>query len=241
MPKYARTYITQLLSLAAFLTICIISTINYDADTYIIAIPTVLVGLLVILVSANYIIMNDKNRLQFKFTIKKGKHFCSNSPRPIKSIIPMGKSVYHIMMEGGGLEYNFFEVTKQKAVNKIFGESYGLDHHKNSMRIGWNFDPLLNLYHIYLYGYEDGERVIKHLRDIPYNVFKDITFYLYIYKTKRNVYVEVRDIPEISTNYGDTLYPEDIEKKSWMLKPYFGGTMKAKGEIKTTISRIIKP
>lgn len=237
MPKYAKTYIIQLSVLTVFLLMCIIGAINYGADSNIIAIPCFVVGGLIMAVTFNYILMNNKNKVQYKFVIKKGRHFCNKFARPVRSIIPMGKSIFHIQIEGKGIEYNFGP-NDQGDVNKIFGESYGVDHHKNSMRIGWSFDPVMNTYHIYLYGYVNGQRTVKHLMELPINVFGDINFHLYIYKTKRNIYVEVRELPNVDTPYGDTLFPEDMDKKSWLLKPYFGGNRKAVDEIKFTINKL---
>lgn len=47
----------------------------------------------------------------------------------------------------------------EDAINKLLGfADGGLNHHKNSFRIGWNYDPQKDCIRIYAYVYIDGER-----------------------------------------------------------------------------------
>lgn len=52
----------------------------------------------------------------------------------------------------------------QEAVNKLYGFSDGtFNHHKNSFRIGWNYDPQKDRFRIFAYSYIDRERKIAFL------------------------------------------------------------------------------
>lgn len=49
-----------------------------------------------------------------------------------------------------------------EAIEKLWGLGFGHPH-KNSVRVGWNYESDLDRFNLYAYVYIDGERITKHL------------------------------------------------------------------------------
>lgn len=104
-------------------------------------------------------------------------------------------------------------------INKLVGLSVGLDHHKNSIRIGWEFDG--SLFQLYAYWYIDDVRGQEYL--ISVNTDEKFTFTVEV--TDAEFYLKVNDkefhkehnLSEVKDNY--------------LLYPYFGGEEPFPGSI----------
>ena len=103
----------------------------------------------------------------------------------------------------------------QEAINKLIGFADGtLRHHKNSFRVGWNYDPHNDRFRVYAYVYKDGERVEKLLG--------------YTEPYKDNTVIVKCLYAHYQVTFNNTMYiiprSKNIKcKYKHMLWPYFGG------------------
>lgn len=112
-----------------------------------------------------------------------------------------------------------FHDGNEEAVNKIVGFADGrLNHHKNSFRIGWNYDSQNDRIRIYAYTYVDGVRGVWFLGFT--NLFEENAVIVKCMKGQYRVIFnnEVFHIPR----------SKRIKwKYKHLLWPYFGGVRKA--------------
>lgn len=104
-------------------------------------------------------------------------------------------------------------------INKLIGLSVGLDHHENSIRIGWEFDQ--GVFKLYAYWYADGVRDQEYLT----SVVTDEKFEFTVEITDTQFYVKVNE-SEFITEHGI-----DKVDDTFMLYPYFGGEAEFPGSI----------
>jgi hypothetical protein len=111
----------------------------------------------------------------------------------------------------------------QLDVNKLFGRSYGINHHDNSIRVGWRYNPLIGKIMLYSYCYANGVRKISHLQ----NVEVEETFFI---KIKHDLTPSIiisgtkNDRPGV---YMLRWMPWKLKKFGYKLFPYFGGNSTA--------------
>lgn len=108
-----------------------------------------------------------------------------------------------------------YSIPEQDSVNKLTGFADGsLNHHRNSFRIGWSYDPTNNNIKLYAYMYRNGIRAIDYLYSIPLNQTHSITVTStptsYIVRSENRITSYERP-PHKKNNYKHHLYP------------YFGG------------------
>jgi hypothetical protein len=241
MPKYFRTYLIQSVLLVLFLTACLVGLKNYG-DMSLWWMPSLVVASIFVAVTINFSQMHRRNKIEgkYSFTIMKGKHHSKLWWWPRRGIInPKEDNLFLITINGPGLEYSHNDPKDQTAINKIFGVSYGLDHHLNSIRIGYNFDHLMNEFTLHAYWYRNGARISKPLCTLPITVFKELSFYLLIQRlTDGQVLVEVRERPQIRSRHHVIIETFNTHRVGWMLKPYFGGKKVAQDTINFEILRL---
>lgn len=66
---------------------------------------------------------------------------------------------------------NTIQMTEQ--INKLCGFGAIL-HHRNSIRIGWRYDPINDIIKLYTYEYRKGERIVNPLDEVKINQTKKI-------------------------------------------------------------------
>jgi len=103
----------------------------------------------------------------------------------------------------------------QGDINKLFGIGYFPSHHKNSVRIGWNYDTVSGKICLWAYWYKDGKRCWDYLRSVDIGV--PYYFKIYIGDGEHTIDVSGR-------RYTVDTEPQKI---SYLLRPYFGGNQTA--------------
>lgn len=118
---------------------------------------------------------------------------------------------------------------KQDTINKLIGFSDGtFNHHKNSFRLGWLYNPHKDKIEISAYIYRDGENERYFLFDV--DIYEPV---------KVNVKC-LRDVYRIVLNDYQVFYTKRSTKiklpYKHMLWPYFGGTVVAPHNINIQIN-----
>lgn len=96
-------------------------------------------------------------------------------------------------------------------INKLTGLSNGLDHHNNSIRIGWVYEG--GAFDLYGYAYYNGERIEQKLT----SVLTDEIFSFKVGIELNRYYIIINGIEY------NTLVSFDKLDNSYLLYPYFGG------------------
>ena len=166
------------------------------------------------------------------FTIKKGNHY---SDRVFyKAMYPMNfyhYSSYEVLFDSscaydlGGPD--------QKDINKLFGFSSGLDHHKESARFGWVYNG--GLIELWSYCYVDGQRRSGYLCSLLMNekytldlsVSGSETCYRFIVHHNDSLYHTSEVYKGITWDFGYNLWP------------YFGGNRTAPHDIRIYMRSLI--
>lgn len=104
-------------------------------------------------------------------------------------------------------------------INKLYGFSFGNNHHKNSIRIGWNCQEKNDKISLFAYWYQNGDRNSIKLLDV--DIFQEIQITMINLPSSNKCQIVIgKNIFSIPFNY------KDIERKGWRLFPYFGGNQK---------------
>jgi len=114
----------------------------------------------------------------------------------------------------------------QGDINKLFGIGYFPSHHKNSVRIGWNYETVTGKICLWVYWYKDGRRCWDYLRSVDIGM----TYYFKIY---------IGD-GEHTIDVSGRRYTVDTEpqKIGYLLQPYFGGNKTAPHDIIIDMQKI---
>lgn len=169
------------------------------------------------------------------YTIKKGRH---NSNILNINRLWLGFGAYRLDFSFQFLNNPTYRFGNEDDmdINKLFGLSFGLDHHKNSFRLGWrpvNDDQVS----LHLYWYNKGKRCDEFMYIINYNTLVNggmiidrdrslITTFLHV---KGNVISE-----ETYFNF------KGVSPWSLRLFPYFGGNKTAPHDIYMSLKNDIK-
>lgn len=158
------------------------------------------------------------------FTIKKGQHYNFG----LWHLFPFcfSKNLFFTFKLSKECLFELKEADDYD-VNKIFGRSFGLDHHKDSVRIGWIPSTHDGKYSLYLYWYNAGERDMKKICELDaekeyamrLDFFLDICCYEVFKET--DVYSIHFVLPK--RTFGQYLFP------------YFGGNKTAPHDMKIKI------
>jgi hypothetical protein len=162
--------------------------------------------------------------MRFKsFIIPEGKHRSTWSWRPFFSNKRTFKFIFNRSTE-------YYIGDNQDALNKLVGFSDGgLNHHKNSFRLAWRYNPLKKKIELFSYTYVNGEREARFLTDVPFNTL-----------TTCEVRCLGTDVYRILINGYMVFYEKRSTKVKTcykhMLYPYFGGTVPAPHYISMSLS-----
>lgn len=171
-----------------------------------------------------------------EFKICKGKHYSKHFP---KFNFNTQKDFSFIVKFDDSCRYILNEID-QLDINKLFGTSFGFNHHKNSFRIGWVYNPKLDKIELYNYWYETGVRHNSLIATIPLNLktIVEVKFHL---KDINNYtlgdlgsYIETK-VSAIGIALAKTIIPYDLEnvpRYGLVLFPHFGGNQTAPHDIK---------
>lgn len=164
-----------------------------------------------------------------RYEIKKGKH---------RSGLHFGLRLFRVC--GGQLKFRISNTSaytlerNQGQINKIGGWSLGLNHHKNSIRIGWESlnkysYQYLQSYMGYIYYYNRGER--KQIRfETPLYYDKDYTVDMYFNRHGTvSVYLFDQGMNIVESVDFPFRYPFHLF--TYPLFPYFGGKEPAPHDI----------
>lgn len=168
-----------------------------------------------LLIGLTYFLKMKLSKYRWKeFIIPDGKH------RSKVSWLPFFKdSISYVFSFDNSAKYNFNDVD-QLDVNKLIGFSDGgLNHHKNSFRLGWRYDIHTDRVSILYYTYVDGDRDFGVLGTVPvYSIMEcKVTCVHGSYKIliDRKVEYNIARSKSIKCKY------------KHMLWPYFGGNRRA--------------
>lgn len=107
----------------------------------------------------------------------------------------------------------------QEAINKLVGFADGtLNHHKNSFRVGWNYDPQNDRFRVYAYVYIDGTRL------------STLLGYSKLYEDNAVIVKCEEGSYQVTFNNTIHVVPRSTKikcKYKHMLWPYFGGEERA--------------
>ena len=164
------------------------------------------------------------------FTIKKGKHFGDQFFHKMWNFFNFNKKIEYIVKFSDSCVY---ELNKedQLDINKLFGFSMGLFHHKNSVRFGWNYLDGKIILHAYCY--EEGKRNSSFITRIPL----DQDFKLSIF-VEESVYTFV--VENLKTNHKSKvkMYRKQKFLFGYNLWPYFGGNNPAPHDMSIELTKI---
>jgi len=162
-----------------------------------------------------------------KFTIGKNRHYSRpyfiSFHRNIKELYLNVKFDRNCWYERDEVEYT--------GINKIYGLGYGLNHHKNSIRLGWQpdfEDDCKKKIIIYAYWYDQSVDGYQKKEIGKVDISQVFESKIEIHRNKYNVIL-------FENNY-------EIKKthhKRWgmWLKPYFGGKSKAPNKMSIFIKK----
>lgn len=156
------------------------------------------------------------------FTVKRGKHYSDGLIYKAAHFITLTGRLERTVMFDESCKYSLPKAD-QRDVNKLFGYSVGLDHHKNSARFGWHWYQ--GSIHVSAYVYRDGER-----SDLPITELDLNTWYQFSLEaqTESDCFV-IRD-------HESTIAIANIERRvkfrgGIQLWPYFGGNCPAPHDV----------
>jgi len=108
--------------------------------------------------------------------------------------------------------------------NKLFGVGYFPNHHINSARFGWRYDPDIDKITISAYCYLNGERIIKELCDLKF-----FTWYRFQISIMEDRYLF--DVSDTNNTWHKFAIESILKshKKKWQFKLgiFFGGNKPA--------------
>ena len=181
---------------------------------------------------------NSKNLSGFEaFVIKKSRHYSLRINRPFPSeykfaLAPNVLRFTAIFADGCKYESENPDIIDD--INKLYGINFGINWHRDSVRIGWRYNANLRVIELYLYSYVKGKRKFSHLMNV--HTFEAVHFTMFHARKVDKVIVEVCT----SNEDGETTTTDAVigVKNSWIrfkLFPYFGGNMPAPQDMKILI------
>lgn len=161
----------------------------------------ILLTLLVTMVSCKKeVLINGTNFTEYRIS----EHRSTNTIHKIKTHVIEGKAMF-----SASCEYELTENIGQ--INKLTGLSNGLDHQKNSIRIGWVYEN--GAFDLYSYSYYNGERTEQKLT----SVLTDEVFSFKIGIELNRYYIIINGV-----EYNTPVSFDELDN-SYLLYPYFGG------------------
>ena len=117
---------------------------------------------------------NTTSKNTIAYLIKKGKHYSVRKSDwirlPFKLGLIKGNRLEFTFMFMGACEYDQTKIGDE--VNKVYGMSFGFDHHYRSIRLGWRHVGKGDI-QILAYSYSEGKRTISYLYTVrTYNTYR---------------------------------------------------------------------
>lgn len=109
----------------------------------------------------------------------------------------------------------------QEDINKLYGICWGFNPHKNSYRIGWNYDLSNDIVRIYSYWYQNVERKFKEICSCI--IGESVQFEIVFDRNFGAIYTTVRTL-NMPKAYSVINYNfNKVSNFSYRMNPYFGG------------------
>ncbi len=178
-------------------------------------------------------IVSNINKTELNtFFIKKNTH----SPLNRKFRLHKSKEFAVIALFDTTCLYHFDNIASQSAINKVFGYSFGGDHHKNSFRIGWRCKD--SLIEVLAYWYINKKRCSELLFEIPPN--KRFFAYAKIHKKEVELKycIDNQQIMIAKITYNPNNYK--LKQRGYINYPFFGGKRKAPHSMKIYLKAWVK-
>jgi len=171
----------------------------------------------------NSIINNPNGILMHEYLIKENRHTSQN-----RQVILHSSNEFTILCKfEKSCYYSFADSNSINAINKIFGYSFGSNHHNNSFRIGWRCKN--NLIEVLAYWFIKRKHFDSHLFYIEPGELFFLNAAINSMETRINYSIEGRQL-----EYQDIVFnPDSVKLKNWgyVNYPYFGGKRKAPNDM----------
>jgi hypothetical protein len=174
---------------------------------------------------------DNELRTSYDFTIKSGHHYSNHDfvARP-----HLGKTVDRaltfVATFPADVAYATQNPSNQSDWNKLMGITTDRIH-KNSIRIGWRWNPKSQKVELGYYGYQDGKRVMPMLADVAPGVPIECELRM----TNGEMYARVGTASHTETGSMGVSLP-----LTWILhSAYFGGDEKAPHEMHVSVTNIV--
>lgn len=167
----------------------------------------------------------NPNLSDVTFRIAKDRHKGRpNGVRKLQLKCSFSRELHFQVRFRDDVRYTTADPRNQGDWNKLLGFTTNRIH-KNSIRLGWAFDPSLGEsgeVRLGFYGYLDGVRTMERLGSVPLNAWADVS----IRFDSGGMSVRVGD--KEKTVHGDLGVADWVPVSSWLLRTaYFGGDEKA--------------
>lgn len=112
----------------------------------------------------------------------------------------------------------------QQDINKLFGLGYFPNHHKESARFGWVYNPDINKIELYAYCYVNGKRITDQITTVPLHQ----SFVLEL-----NISATAYSFTVFKESFQASTHIQHSNKRKWSfpLGVYFGGNQPAPHKI----------
>lgn len=167
------------------------------------------------------------------FKIRRGRHY--SSLLRIQRLAPyLGQKKLKWNVEFSDKCFRYYP--DHTHINKLCGVSFGLNHHKNSLRIGWRTTKTGTI-SLHSYEYRNGIRETDKICEVRPGEDLTIRFVFRKDGVLRNNKMVV-----ILINAGGSVYREhavvEYKRFGWFLFPYYGGKKSAPEDMQIKIDRI---
>lgn len=165
------------------------------------------------------------------YVIKKGKHYSQKPDSIVRlpfSLSFAPKKLMFSVILADGCRYNTKKLgDDSRDISKIFGVSYGVDPHYNSVRLGMVWDDTIHKFKLYAYTYYRGKRIMDYLMSTDGVAAFDCE----IVQSNGVVRMEIID----GAVRASRVITMDNAWVRFILYPYFGGNKPAPNDIKIFI------
>jgi len=177
---------------------------------------------------------NNDNVNAREFVIKRNRH--NARPKGIRKLQlkkDFSRTLHFQIRFDSSVRYATSDPQNQWDWNKVMGFTTYLIH-KNSIRLGWRYDPTTDLVELGYYGYLARQRSSKQLAEIPIGEWADVELGM----DDERMYVEVDGVRHEESG--------DMDLPSWLpigtvalVTAYFGGDEKSPQSIRVEVRGIV--
>jgi len=171
-----------------------------------------------------------------EYLIKKGKHYHKTLWR-IYPHIGLSFLSYNVVFDPS-CWYNIKKIGDH--TNKLFGLGFGINHHKDSIRVGWRPVEDSDKIALYSYTYHNGERFIEAICKVSVNTKFNISIIIDYHGGKYKIVISDLKQKSIIEYSQDFNFYDCFDIWGFRLFPYFGGNPTAPDDVKIHMDRIRK-